>query len=315
VSVTARAELDAQAGLALEGRAQPPGLQHRRIARLDQRAAGVAQQRPAFRAGPGQVLVEPARHQRRVVLGDVVEVVGDAAAHVLARVVLQRLQQRQRGARISDQAFQLQPPGQARAAAFADQPPHMRALVAHPAGERVEHQARVVDDEGPDREFGREALRQRVQRAQGALRVRLAVACDVLAHGPQDPAPQALLQALELGHLLAGLGRRERGVEQPGGGVEVARQRRFQRGADVRRTRLHLQGVETGRRQPCEAADVEARCLARQVRGGSAHQRRVDQVLEGLGHGRQPSRTGRCWKPRKRTRRSRSGGPAGSSRG
>ena len=136
------------------------------------------------------MLVQPRRHQLGMVLGDVVQVVGDAAAHVVAGVVLQRPQQRQGGRRVIDQRLQLQAPRQARPRALADQPPHMLAGVVDPACQRGERELRVPQHERAQRPLGGEALRDGVQRLQRALRVIEAAAGDKLAGRPQRPARQ-----------------------------------------------------------------------------------------------------------------------------
>ena len=80
---------DFQRGLALVLAADAPGLQHGRMAFLDQRAAGVFEQRAAFRTRLGQMRLQPLGQDGRMVLGDVVQMVGDAASHVGAFIVLQ----------------------------------------------------------------------------------------------------------------------------------------------------------------------------------------------------------------------------------
>jgi len=138
--------------------------------------------------------------------------VGHAAAHVLARVVLQRAQQRQRGRRVVHQRREPQAPGQARAAAFADQAAHVRARVARPVGQRREGEGRVRHDEGPHRPLAGEALRQRVQAAQRALGRVQAAARDELGHRPDRPAGQACVAGAQLAEGLVAA-RRPRQVE------------------------------------------------------------------------------------------------------
>ena len=83
----------------------------------------------ARRRCAGQMPVQPAHDQVGVVLGDVVEVVGDAAPHIVARIVLQRASSGSVGDGSAHQRLQPQAPGQARPAAFADQAAHLRAGV------------------------------------------------------------------------------------------------------------------------------------------------------------------------------------------
>jgi hypothetical protein len=167
-----------------------------------------------------------------------------------------------------------------------------------------------------DRELGREALRDGVQRAQRAPGLVKAAAGHELAEGPQHPAGQALRARGR--HTLVAGGRGEHRFDQRGGGVEVGRQRGLQRVGDLHRARFHFQRLEPAGRQLLEALVVEVRPVPGKQAGGIAHQPAVDQVLERLRHGWPPARysvTGRLRRPRKRRRRSRCAAPRRAMRG
>jgi hypothetical protein len=64
-----------------------------------------------------------------------------------------------------------------------------------------------------------------------------------------------------------------------------SRQRRLEGGADVSGARLEFERLEPLLREATEAAGVEVGAGPRQVVGGLLDGPRVDQVLEGFGHG------------------------------
>ncbi len=102
-----------------------------RVAALHQGAQGVAHD-PAG-AGVGAVPAgDEVEHALRMVLGDVVEVVGDGFAHVERSVGAQRGQQGQGGGRVGDESLERPAPGQARARTLAGEPAHM--LIVYPRG-------------------------------------------------------------------------------------------------------------------------------------------------------------------------------------
>ena len=204
---------DAQTRLALQTRAQAPGLQCLGVALFDERAAGMSQQRFALSAGAGQVLVQPRCHHAGVVFGNVVQVVGHAAAHIGTGVVLQALQQRQAGARVGHQRLQPHAPGQARARAFTGQAAHMHIAVLRPFRQRGAGQGRVFCNERAQRKFGAEALRDGVQAWQSALGCAHATAHHPLAHAPQNPARQTGLCDAHGAQIFSLEGRRQGGFD------------------------------------------------------------------------------------------------------
>jgi hypothetical protein len=178
---------EGEARFAAQRGAEAPRAQHPRFAAFDQAAARVLEQRAAFARRRGQVRGEPVGDHPGMVLGDIVQVVGDAAAHVLARVVLQRFEQRQRRPRIGDQELQLHAPRQARPAALADQAAHVRARVGEPATQRREGEVAVLEQERAQRVLGGEALRQRVQGQQRARRLGEPDPGHEIGHRPDNP--------------------------------------------------------------------------------------------------------------------------------
>jgi hypothetical protein len=244
----------------------------------------VTQQRTPRCVGRGQVRLQPFGHDRRMILGDVVEVIGHAPPHVLARVVLQGSQQRQRGGRIGHECLELHPPREAWATAFAHQSAHVRTRIVHPLGEGAQREHLVRDEKGTNRELGREPLCDRVQRAQRALRVLQPALRHELAGRPEHPPRESTLGDLQIGHLLADFSRTKRRLEHVGGLREIGGQRGRQCIRDLQRARLELEILEPARRERDESRCVERRPGTAEVRGGGLDQRRVEEVLERFGH-------------------------------
>jgi hypothetical protein len=145
----------------------------------------------------------------------------------------------------------------------------------------------MAHEQGPDRELGRQALRQRVQRLQRARRLVEPSTRDEFAERPDDPAGQAVVVVARRGHAIDVDRRRQRGFDRTAGGVEVRRQRGFERVGDLHRACLHLERIEPLQRRALEALAIEVARVARQRRAGGAHQRWIEQVLERL-HGASP---------------------------
>ena len=120
-----------------------------------------------------------------VVLGDVVQMVGDRAADVFGRVVPQPLDERQRRPRVGLERLQAHAPGQARPRAFRDQPAHMFVGIVGPAAQRRQREIRVRDQEWPDRELGRKQRRQPLERRQRRHRMVKPVEAEEVGHRPR----------------------------------------------------------------------------------------------------------------------------------
>ena len=223
------------------------------------------EQLAAFVSGVGQMLSNPCDDDGRVVLGNVVQVIGHAAAHGVARVVLQGQQQRQSRRRVVHQRLEPDAPGQARSAAFADQAPHVGTRVTHPSLQGREDQRRVRDDQGPDRKLGSESLRQRMQRCQRTFGFGKPSARDEFTERPDDPAAQS---GFVRRRGRAGLERRrQRGLDDLTGPAKVRRQRRFQRVGNVHRACLQLERFEAAggllqERRLSNSGQAACRCSA-----------------------------------------------------
>ncbi|MNC43631.1 hypothetical protein D3C75_925030 [compost metagenome] len=86
----------------------------------------------------------------RVVLSDVVQIVGDTFAHIQRGVSFQLLQHRQDRGRVALEHRQRLAPGQAWPAAFAGQPPHMLIVMPRPLLHLSHHPLRVTQHKRPD---------------------------------------------------------------------------------------------------------------------------------------------------------------------
>ena len=113
-----------------------------------------------------------------VILGDVGEMVGDGAANVGFGVVLEQLEQRQGEMWVGLELREPRGPRQPGASAFADQTADVRVFIGSPAAEKLEAARAVLDEEGPNAEFGGEALGDFVIRGHAALEMRDAIGGD-----------------------------------------------------------------------------------------------------------------------------------------
>ncbi|MNT60545.1 hypothetical protein D3C72_1981320 [compost metagenome] len=104
----------------------------RLVALLQKRSRRVAQQLLPLRRGACDVFGDETCHQIGVILGDVVEAVGDRAAHIVLGIVDKGLKDRQDRMGIADKFRQPHRPGQAWAGAFARQTPDMMVGVRYP---------------------------------------------------------------------------------------------------------------------------------------------------------------------------------------
>ena len=163
-------------------------LQCPRVATLDQgpqasthhpRRALAVTSGPPRRNGQGDV---------GVVAADVVEVIRDRPPDVLALVVEQQLQQRQRRRRIEDEVTQHRRPGQARPGALRDEPSHVLVRIGRPAVQVAPRDVGVPEQEGADRPLAREPRRQRSEHGQREVRLVDAVGGDVVAARQRHPA-------------------------------------------------------------------------------------------------------------------------------
>ena len=156
-------------------RAEAQHGQGSRLPAFDGRAQGVAHDPLAFLTRTLQPLVCGAGQHLRVVLADVVQVVGDRAAHIQRRVVLEQFQQRQHGCRVFLERGQAGCPGQARAGAFRHETAHMFTRVLCPLAQPRQRGGFVLHQKRPDAELGSEALCQRVLGVHRGFEVRQSV--------------------------------------------------------------------------------------------------------------------------------------------
>ncbi len=134
-------------------------LKRARIALLDQAAQGVAHDParvgivlgPAFSQGQGLV---------RIVLGYVVQAVGDRTADIGAGVGIQGAQDRRDPFRVGDDLRQFERPGQARPAAFAGQPADVFVGALRPPGHDGQGPVHILTQKMPDGEFRRAIARK-----------------------------------------------------------------------------------------------------------------------------------------------------------
>ena len=105
----------------------------------------------------------------RVVLADVVDVVGDGALHIALGIVLEELEQGDDGPRVLLESGQPRRPGQPRPRAFGNQAAHMRAGVAGPLDQARIGLVRIFHEIRADARFGGEALGELVLRAHCRL--------------------------------------------------------------------------------------------------------------------------------------------------
>jgi hypothetical protein len=92
----------------------------------------------------------------RMVLGDVAQVVGNAAANVKGWIVFQPFEDRQRWPRIGDERWQAFPPGKPGPRPLAAQASHMRVRVANPLIHLLQRALLHLDQKRTDRELRRE---------------------------------------------------------------------------------------------------------------------------------------------------------------
>lgn len=155
------------------------------VTALEQRAAGVFQQP----IGVGVPAVPAGRDREqhvRMILADVVQVVGDAAPHVLARVGLEDLEDLEHGTGIALERLQRHAPRQARPAALARKTAHVLVVVGRPSPHLSHRRHGVAHDERPDRELSRGVARHELQRGQRASGV---VAPEHLHEVGEDEGP------------------------------------------------------------------------------------------------------------------------------
>ena len=103
---------------------------------------------------------------------------------------------------------------------------------------------------------------------------------------PDRPAGQARVTETQFAELLVAAHRHEAGLDHAAGRIEILGQRGLEGGTEMLHPRLQLQRFEAVQRQRLETRTVEAGPGAAQLAAHGGHALAVDQVLEGLGHGR-----------------------------
>ncbi|MNN53386.1 hypothetical protein D3C81_1681350 [compost metagenome] len=106
-----------------------------------------------------------------MILGDVVQIVGDTFAHIQRGVSFQLLQHRQDRGRVALEHRQRLAPGQAWPAAFTGQPPHMLIVMARPDQHLRHHPLRVMQHKRPDGKLSRRSRGEPFQRCHRQLPV------------------------------------------------------------------------------------------------------------------------------------------------
>ena len=150
--------------------AEPEEPQGAGVAAFDQGAAGVACDPPPVRGCevPGGEL---AQDEFRMVLGDVVEVVGDRAADEERDILFQGVEDAGGRRWIADEGGEAQSPGEPWAAAFAGEAPDFLVRVAGPAEHGGESALKVSHEKGTHGKFRRAEDREASQRFQGKVEV------------------------------------------------------------------------------------------------------------------------------------------------
>ena len=123
-----------------------------------------------------------------VVLGDVVEVVGNGPADVELGIVLEGLEDRPDRARVRRQRTQLLAPGETRPCPLAAPAAYVGTGITRQRQQPLEGLFGPLLDEGAHGEFGREALGQLDHGVHRRFEVRQTMVGDVLPNRPLQPA-------------------------------------------------------------------------------------------------------------------------------
>jgi hypothetical protein len=213
-------------------------------------------------------------HHRRVILGDVVEVVGHGPPYILLRVVSQDLQQLQHRRGVGLEHPQTTSPRQPRPRALRDQAPHVLVGVYKPTLHRLQRALRVLAEEGADGELTRPQPGHLSQRLHPAVKTRHAVIADEVDQGPAGP-PLDLAAALKLA---------ERGPPHDlHGSGWVLRQQRTQAGDQMSNAVLELQLQQSARPVGFEPGHVKLTVGALNLDRDRPHHLEVDIVFERCG--------------------------------
>ena len=128
---------------------------------------------------------ESLHNELGVVLGDVVEIIGNATTHEQDGVGLEEIEELDDGLWVVDELVEAHAPGEAGAGSLGDEASDVGILVAGPALQLLERLLREGLEEGPDGELGGEALGHVEEGVHGEREVFLAesVDADVVAEG------------------------------------------------------------------------------------------------------------------------------------
>ena len=202
-------------------------------------ADGVANEPFSLGRGVIQPLFAESENEGRVILGDVAEVIGNAAAHVEIGIIFERFENRKDRSGIDDEGGNTLRPRQSRTGSFRAQAADMRIGVTGPILQPGQGASGGANDERADGKLGGKAAGEGIlelhRRFEG---IAPAVVRGIMTVKGSEAPMRQVKEDAESEILSFAVGRRERALQHGARGREVGRQMGVQHAREVL-TALH----------------------------------------------------------------------------